>query len=263
MSLQPLNCVGIVIPPSNPTLEVEIKRLLGKRPYLYSSRLPVFPSCDLQERNRRYLDHYLDSSLGFGRLPLSGILVGLTGSNYVLGPTGDRQLCNEISARLNVPFATTSLAILEMVRLLKFNRLHLELPYPQWMIGQAKLYWEQAGIEVVAANSILDALNVQSAYAIDDLDLEDYLKALKPHDGAPILLSGTGMRTVGALEDLVDRFSVPLLSSNLAAARWLLRHCGDSESRGSLLYRKLYQKLVRFASLSDWTEVDALFNPFD
>ena len=263
MSLQPLNSVGIVVPPSNPTLEIEIKRLLGESPYVYTSRLPFFPECDFKERNLRYLDQYHDACLRFGCLPLSCILVGLTGANYVLGPNGDRRFCGEISARLNVPFATSSLAILELLRMLKFKRLHLELPYPQWMIDQARLYWQQAGIEVVAANSILDALNVQDAYSIDHLDLEDYLKSLNPHDGAPILLPGTGMRTVGALEDLVDRFSVPLLSSNLAAAHWLLRHCADREIRGSVLYRKLYQKLAHFASLGDWSDVDALFNPFD
>ena len=263
MSSHPSHSVGIVVPPSNPTLEIEIKRLLGDHPYLYTSRLPVFPGCDLKERNQLYLEQYLDTSLRFGQLPLSGVLVGLTGSNYALGPDGDRRFSDEISEHLNVPFATTSLAILELLRSFRFERLHLELPYPQWLISEAKLYWEQAGIEVVAANSILDALNVQDAYAIDDLDLEGYLQSLKPHDGAPILLSGTGMRTVGALEDLVDRYPAPLLSSNLAAAWWLLRHSGNSELRGSVLYRKLYQKLKRFASLGDWTEADALFNPFD
>ena len=263
MTLQPLNSVGLVVPPSNPTLEIEIKRLLGDCPYLYTSRLPIFPQCDLQERNQRYLDQYLDACLRFGSLPLSGIVVGLTGSNYALGPDGDRRFCEDISAKLSIPFVTTSLAILELLRALGFERLHLELPYPQWLIDQASLYWKQAGIEVVAANSILESLNVQDAYAIDDLDLEDYLKSLKPHDRAPILLSGTGMRTVGALEDLVDRYPVPLLSSNLASANWLLRNCGNPEMRGSILYRKLYQKLAHFASLSDWSEVDSFFNPFD
>ena len=70
------------------------------------------------------------------------------------------------------------------------------------------------------------------------------------------------MRTVGAIEDLIDRYPAPLLSSNLAAARWLLAHCGDRGLRGSVLYCKLYEKLERFASFSDWSEVDALFNPF-
>lgn len=262
MTVQSMHSVGLLVPPSNPTLEIEIKQLLDDQLYLYVSRFPVFPDCDLAERNRRYLQEYLDASLRFGKLPLSAILVGLTGSNYASGPDEDRRFCQELSTRLNVPFATTSLAILELLRHLQFKRLHLELPYPQWLIDEAKCYWEQAGIEVVAANSILDALQVENAYAIDAQDLEDYLQSLTLEEGAPVLLSGTGMRTVGAIEDLIDRYPAPLLSSNLAAAFWLLTHCGDRGRRGSVLYCKLYEKLERFASSSDWSEVDSLFNPF-
>ncbi len=262
MTLESMHSVGLLVPPSNPTLEIELKQLLDDQPYLYVSRLPVFPDCDLAERNRRYLQEYLDTSLRFGKLPLSAILVGLTGSNYASGPGEDRRFCDELSARLNVPFVTTSLAILELLHHLQFKRLHLELPYPQWLINEAKCYWEQAGIEVVAANSILDALQVQDAYAIDSEALEDYLQSLTFQDGAPVLLSGTGMRTVGVIEDLIDRYPAPLLSSNLAAARWLLSRCGDRGLRGSVLFCKLYEKLERFASMSDWSEVDSLFNPF-
>ena len=45
-----------------------------------------------------------------------------------------RYLC-----QIGIPFVTTSLAILEL-RALGFERLHLELPYPQWLIDQASLY---------------------------------------------------------------------------------------------------------------------------
>lgn len=250
------------MPPSNPTLEIEIKQLLNVSPYLYTSRLPVFQNCDLKERNLRYLKEYLDCSERFGNLSLSAIIVGLTGPNYAEGPDADRKYCAEISSRLNTPFATTSLAILDLINKLGFTRLHLELPYPQWLIREAQNYWEEAGIEVVAANSILEALDVDDAYSIDDQKLEVYLSALTTHDGAPILLSGTGMRTIGALEDLVDRYSSPLLSSNLALTHWLLQHCGDSDCRGSVLYRKLYEKLERFSMTADWSAVDSLFNPY-
>ena len=254
--------VGIVVPPSNPTLEIEIKSLLGESPYLYTSRLPVFPNCDLAERNRGYLATYLDTAQRFGSLPLLAVIVGLTGTNYADGPDADRARCDAIAEELNAPFTTCSLAILELLQSLGFSRLHLELPYPDWLIDEAKRYWERAGIEVVAANSILDALGASDAYEIDAQELEQYLSSLTLCDGAPVLLSGTGMRTTGALEDLVDRLHVPLLSSNLAAAYWLLKNCKQDQCYGSELFLKLIQKLQSFSSTSDWTNVDAFFNPY-
>ena len=254
--------VGIVVPPSNPTLEIEIKSLLGENPYLYTSRLPVFQNCDLAERNRGYLATYLDTAQRFGSLPLLAVIVGLTGTNYADGPDADRARCDAISEALNAPFTTCSLAILELLQSLGFSRLHLELPYPDWLIDEAKGYWERAGIEVVAANSILDALGASDAYGIDAQELEQYLSSLTLHDGAPVLLSGTGMRTTGALEDLVDRLHVPLLSSNLAAAYWLLKSCKQDQCHGSELFLKLIEKLQRFSSSFDWDKVDGLFNPY-
>ena len=88
------------------------------------------------------------------------------------------------------------------------------------------------------------------------------MSSLALHDGAPVLLSGTGMRTTGALEDLVDRLHVPLLSSNLAAAYWLLKYCKQDQCYGSELFLKLIQKLQKFSSASDWNKVDGLFNPY-
>ena len=254
--------VGIVVPPSNPTLEIEIKSLLGAHPYLYTSRLPVFPNCDLTERNTGYLSNYLDAAKRFGSLPLSAMIVGLTGSNYADGPDADRRRCDAIAEELNAPFTTCSLAILDLLQSLGFSRLHLELPYPDWLIHEAKRYWERAGIEVVAANSVLDALGASNAYEIDVQELEQYLSSLMLHDGAPVLLSGTGMRTIGALEDLVDRLHVPLLSSNLAAAYWLLKSCKQDQCYGSELFLKLIDKLQSFSSTSDWNGVDGLFNPY-
>lgn len=254
--------VGIIVPPSNPTLEIEIKSLLGDSPYLYTSRLPVFPNSDLSQRNTGYLANYLDTARRFGSLPLSAVIVGLTGSNYADGPDADRARCDAIAEELNAPFTTCSLAILDLLRSFGFSRLHLELPYPDWLIREAKKYWQRAGIEVVAANSILDALGASDAYAIDSRQLDQYLSSLTLHAGAPILLSGTGMRTTGALEDLVDRLHTPLLSSNLAAAHWLLKHCDYDQCNGSVLFKMLIEKLQKFSTASDWNQVDAFFNPY-
>ena len=93
MSERPSAAVGLIVPPANPTLEVEIHALTGQSPYVYTSRLPWFPGEDLAARNLLYLDSYLDTARRFGNLQLAGILVGCTGSNYRLGPEEDRRRC--------------------------------------------------------------------------------------------------------------------------------------------------------------------------
>ncbi|MBM5826171.1 MAG: hypothetical protein FJ054_12625 [Cyanobacteria bacterium M_surface_10_m2_119] len=254
--------VGLIVPPANPTLEVEIHALTGQSPYVYTSRLPWFPGENLAARNALYLDAYLDTALRFGNLPLAGILVGCTGSNYRLGPEEDRRRCAAVSRELGIPFQTCSLAVLELLQRLGFQRLQLELPYPDWLIAEAEAYWVAAGFEVITTRSILSTLGSSDAYGIQQAEIADYLASVSPPPRTAVLLSGTGMLTIAAMGQVVQALSAPLISSNLCAADWLLRCDPAGSHRGTDLYRQLLARLEGFARCSDDSGVDNLFNPF-
>ena len=252
--------VGLIVPPSNPTLEVEIKALIDDRPYVYTSRLPFCSDKSLQERNEVYLESCVDTALRFGTLPLKGVLVGCTGSNYRLGPAEDRRRCQEASDELKTPLISGSLAVLEMIQELGFTKIQLELPYPDWLVALAVSYWEDAGLEVVAQHSLLKPIQAESAYHIQPGELEQYLSSLEVSSDTLVLLSGTGMPTVSAIAELVQRYQAPLLSSNLCAAHWMMSQCDGAQ--GSILYSQLMGKLKSFSSAKAGGMADNLFNPF-
>ena len=231
--------IGLIVPPSNPTLEVEIKALFDDCPYVYTSRLPFCSDKTLEQRNEVYLESCVDTALRFGTLPLKGILVGCTGSNYRLGPIEDRRRCHEASIELGTPLMSGSLAVLELIQELGFHKIQLELPYPDWLVALAVSYWQEAGFEVVAHHSLLKPIEAESAYHIRSDDLEHYLTSLEVPSDTLVLLSGTGMPTLTAIGDLVQRFQAPLLSSNLCAAHWMLSRCEDGQ--GSILYHQLIE----------------------
>jgi maleate isomerase len=252
--------VGLIVPPSNPTLEVEIKALFDDCPYVYTSRLPFCSDKTLEERNEVYLESCVDTAQRFGTLPLKGILVGCTGSNYRLGPVEDRRRCHEASIELGTPLISGSLAVLEMIQELAFTKVQLELPYPDWLVSLAVSYWEEAGLEVVVQHSLLKPIDAESAYQIQSGALENYLSSLVVPSDTLVLLSGTGMPTIGAISEMVQNFQAPLLSSNLCAAHWMLSRC--EEAHGSILYNQLMGKLKSFSAVKDGGITDNLFNPF-
>lgn len=254
--------VGLIVPPANPTLEIEIHRLTGQAPYVYTSRLPWYPDENLASRNNLYLDSYIDTALRFGNLPLSGILVGCTGSNYKLGPDEDRRRCADASQELGIPFQTCSLAVLDVLQRLGIQRLQLELPYPDWLISEAEAYWRAAGLEVIESHSILAGMSSASAYAITTAEIEEYLVSLAPPPHTAVLLSGTGMLTVAAMGEVVPRITTPLVSSNLCAADWLLRCDPSRVYSGTDLFRQLMARLEGLAGNTHSMRVDNLFNPF-
>jgi maleate isomerase len=252
--------VGLIVPPSNPTLETEIASLIDGQPQIHIARLPYCSTSDLAARNELYLESYLDAARSFGTLPLQGIMIGCTGSNYRLGPREDQRRCEAASAELGVPLLTASLAVLETIQTLGFTRIQLELPYPDWLIKLAVDYWQAAGFEVVAQHSLLDLMGADNAYTIGTQSLERYLLELQVPAGTAVLLSGTGMPTFSAMAELIQTYPAPLISSNLCIAQWLLRCCQNS--RGTDLQRQLGAKLERFSAIPAGAVVDNLFNPF-
>ena len=255
-----VEAVGLIVPPSNPTLEQEIASLLDGPPQIHVARLPYCPERDLAARNELYLDRTLETARSFGTLPLQGILVGCTGSNYRLGPQEDQRRCDAAAAELGVPLVTASLAVLETILSLGFTRIQLELPYPEWLITLAVDYWQAAGLEVVSQHSLLDFMNADNAYTIGSQELERYLQQLQVPAETAVLLSGTGMPTVEAMADLIQTYPAPLISSNLCIAQWLLGRCQNS--RGTNLQRQLQAKLERFSTAPLMAVTDNLFNPF-
>lgn len=253
--------LGLIVPPSNPTLEVEIRELLGEAPHLYTSRLPFCQDSDLDRRNGVYREACLDTALRFGTLPLRGIAVGCTGAFYALGPEEDRRRCQAISTRLAVPVLSASLASVALIQRLGFRRIQLELPYPDWLIAQAVTYFSAAGLEVVAAHSLLQPLEVEHPYAVEVTQLEGCLRQLRVEPDTLVFLSGTGMFSVAALAAVLGECDLPLLSANLATASWLLGRL-EPPGQGSLLLRQLMTRLQGWAPAVEAHGPDLLFNPY-
>lgn len=253
--------VGLIVPPSNPILEVEIRQLLGERVALHVSRLPVCESEDLGRRNVVYREACLETALRFGSLPLQGILAGCTGSFYGLGPDRDRQTCEAIGARLARPFLSASAAAVALIQRLGFRRVRLELPYPDGVIAEARRYFEAAGLEVIVADSLLATFGVDHPYAIESSQIQRHLQSLRGPADTLVFLSGTGMLSVEAMLETVQRCHVPVLSANVASAHWLLERLAGG-GPGSVAMRQLIDRLRGWLMVTDGQEPDALFNPF-
>lgn len=253
--------LGLIVPPSNPTLEVEIRELLGETTHLYTSRLPFCEHPDLNNRNSIYREACLDTALRFGTLPMVGIVVGCTGSFYPLGHKEDWRCCKEISSRLAIPYLTGSLASLKLIKSLGFRRIQLEMPYPDGLISKAVHYFRDAGLEVVTAHSLLQSLGVNHPYEIKEDDLKEVLQELQVEPNTLVYLSGTGMFSLEVHQALVEDCELPLLSANLSIAHWLLSRL-EPPGRGSVILRQLMARLQGWAPAISDHGPDLMFNPW-
>ncbi len=214
---------GIIVPPSNPTVEPELHALMDSALSMHIARLPVVAG-DLQSRLAAYPGFYRSCFDSFDGLKLDAMFIGVTGSTYAFGAGADRDLCARLSDATGIPVRTASLAILDALEEMDINTITLISPYPDWLTAESVQYWRSGGINVV---NVIRAVSASVAnahvYQLTEHDTDDALKQASQNaqSATPVLMTGTGMLTLPTILNNANRMA--LLSSNLCGAWWLSR----------------------------------------
>ncbi|MFD4572824.1 arylmalonate decarboxylase [Streptomyces sp. NPDC058417] len=231
--------LGVVVPPENPTAEPEFHRLLGAAIHVHTARFPTTPGAGLKDMLETYNRVLPDTLDGFGALRLDAAVIACSASHYLLGPRGDRELCEALSERAGFPVRSSTQATLAACEALGVRRLTLVSPYEPWLTGVSRRFWEAAGLTVdrvvlVPADRDADGADHFDPYRVTPAALRERIRAELGEPGvaggrpgasaggSAVLFTGTGMGTLAALEEW-STAGTPPLSSNLASA-WWARH---------------------------------------
>ncbi|MEQ1854309.1 MAG: aspartate/glutamate racemase family protein [Chthoniobacteraceae bacterium] len=218
--------IGIGVPQANTTVEAEFRVLVPAGVNLITARLQGSRS-DSRQRLLDYF-HTLDTTIDtFDNAPMTAFGFACTGSSYLLGVKKDRKAFAGLSKQRGYPVVPATEAILESLAHVGARKVALVSPYPTWLTEAAVAYYTEAGIEVSEVVQVeADTADTRNVYNITSADAIKTAARLKRSDADALLLSGTGMPTLGAIDGLARKFGKPILSSTLCLAWVLGKHMG-------------------------------------
>jgi maleate cis-trans isomerase len=218
----------LIVPPANVTVEPELAAMLPTGASLHVTRLPGRVSEDtsvgLKERFEGYNRVLPDAAASFGGAKLSALCLGVTGCCYLAGLDGEKKLLSDLRSGGAPHVVTAARAIRLLLEAMGRRRVALVTPYPAWVIELAKKYWLASGLDIV---DVLPLPDVVSIYAVNTDKVVAAVRQLGTSGAEAIVLSGTGVATLPAIEKLADTMAVPVISSNLSLGWWVLETLGQ------------------------------------
>ncbi len=220
--------IGFLVPPGNPTVEVEMIALAPPNVSVHFTRMVAHGTVGAQdgllERTRTQIAHVAENAALLAMVRPKVIAMAHTAMSATLGAAGEADLVARMEREHGIPFITAFGSVLAALARLGATRVALGTPYDAGATARTRAYLEAQGIEVVSEGRLEGVTNIYDETAARARELA---RRVDVPAAQAVFLSGLGMPTVATLEDMERDLGKPVVSA-AAAMMWnALRVAGE------------------------------------
>ena len=222
--------IGILVPPGNPTVEVETASVVPHGVSVHYTRMtasgPTGTHVGQRERNLSQLESVDGCVELLQTLSPSVIALAHTATSYTLGQTGEAEMVSRIEKKYGCRFITAFGSSLEAFRHLNIKKIGYATPYSEETTKEGKQHIEACGLKVLKVARLDNVINIyhetpERAYMAG--------RSAFHEDADAIYLSGVGMPTLEALQQLENDTGKVVLSATSCMMWNALRISGVRE----------------------------------
>jgi maleate isomerase len=187
-------------------------------------RLKEIKTGELEEMEGQMLEEAV-------RLADAGVNVigyGCTSGSLFKGKDHGREVERKITEKTGIPAVATAKAVIEALAELQINKVCVATPYVEEINRLEKSFIEQNGIDVLR----IKGLNLSDNREVGSKDSEAAYRLAKEvylPETQGIFISCTNFRTAGVIDQLEMELGVPVVSSNTATIRAMMRRAGQEK----------------------------------
>jgi maleate cis-trans isomerase len=216
--------LGLIVPSWNSVNEYEFQRVLSPRISVHSMRLRI--TADDEENFSRMAREVSGASQLLAQAGVQAICYGCLAGGFVKGPGHDEEIIRDIEAAAKVPGVAAASAVVAALRAMNVTRVSVASPYEPWLNERLKLYLHAFGIDTVA----MRGLGTQEHASFTPEQNAKLAAEVDRADSQAIFISCSNFRTLEIIEQLENRLSKPVLTSNMCSLWKMLRVLGDRRS---------------------------------
>jgi len=223
--------IGVLVPAGNPTVEPEFYRMAPAGVTIHFARLdsgagaPGTPEA-MEQRTLGYLDALPGAVRSLAHLRPAVLVLAHTAVSYLNRAVGEAALVARLTELAGTPATTAAGAITAGLRRLGAKRLALATPYPESISAAGRAFWQASGFEIVGYHRLRGVVNIYE----ETEERADMLgRAADVPEAEAVLISGTGLPTLGIIDRLERDLGKPVVTSQQASLWRALRLIGIAD----------------------------------